>query len=120
MNAKHLTIAAALLAAPLPAVALLIGTGSAMASDTSAPRLPFGGPMCLKYSCGNTTYAFASGDTSAPAVAMNDAALVGTTVLVQTNSDLNPSTQDTYIDCHGGSGPPSEGGWLRPAVVTPQ
>ena len=120
MNAKHLTLAAALLAAPLPGVALLIGTGSAMASNTCSPGLPFGGPLCLKYSCGNTTYAFASGDTSAAAVAMNDAALVGTTVLVQTNSDLNPSTQDTYIDCHGGSGPASEGGWLRPAVVTPQ
>jgi hypothetical protein len=116
MNAKHLTLAAALLAAPL----LLIGTGSAMASNTCAPALPFGGPLCLKYSCGNTIYAFASGDSSAPAVAMNDAALVGATVLVQTNSDLNPATQDTYIDCHGGSGPASEGGWPRPAVVTPQ
>jgi hypothetical protein len=82
--------------------------------------LPIGGSICLKYSCGGTTYAFASGDTSAPAVAMNDAALVGATVLVQTNSDLNPSTPDTYIDCHGASGLASEGGWLRPAIVAPQ
>jgi hypothetical protein len=120
MNAKHLAIATALLAAPLPAVVLLIGTGSAIASNTCAPGLPLGGPLCLKYNCGNTTYAFASGDTSAPAVAMNNAALVGAMVLVQTNSDLNPSMQDTYVACHNGGGVATDGSWLRPAVVTPR
>jgi hypothetical protein len=66
-------------------------TSTALAVDTDVPSKPWAGPNCIKYTIGNTVYAFNTSDVSSNAdgrkTAVNDAFLLAYPVQVSVASE---------------------------------
>jgi hypothetical protein len=85
------------------ALGMALMTSTAFAVDTDVPSKPWAGPNCIKYTIGNTVYAFNTSDVSSNAdgrkTAVNDAFLLAYPVQVSVASENGFSAT---LD-HGGS-----------------